>query len=82
MPSAVYHTVATIADSLAVKEEKVLYWINAGELGAIDVSERRASRPRWRIPATALESFLAARSTTPPSKAPRRKKQTGVIEFF
>lgn len=68
---------------LRVKPEKVRAWIAKGELRAVNVGDR--TRPRWRIMAADLASFLARRSATPPPKpAPRRrrKQSAGIIEFY
>jgi transposase len=65
-----------IAERYAVKPSKVLGWIRAGELEAIDVSTRPGvGRPRFRITAAALVAFEERRRVRPPApRSPRRRK--------
>lgn len=75
--------VREVAERLRVKPDAILAWIRAGELRAIDVSQRRGKRPRWRILASALAAFEASRMAQPPATAVRRRKTApGVIAFF
>jgi excisionase family DNA binding protein len=72
-----------VARLLAVKPAKVLTWIHRGELHAVDVSERRGGRPRWRISQQAFDAFLASRANQKPTAARRRRRrQVEVVEFF
>ncbi|MCL4205544.1 MAG: helix-turn-helix domain-containing protein [Pirellulaceae bacterium] len=87
MPSERFLTVKAIAETLGIDQGKVLSWIGRGELTAIDVSERRGGRPRWRIPAAAWEDFKQSRSNrpTPPPPAPKRRRRRTdalIIEFY
>ena len=66
-----YLTVRQLADDLGCDPRKVLVWIRAGELAAVNIAERATGRPRWRIPREAWERFLAARSNRASGK-PRR----------
>jgi excisionase family DNA binding protein len=79
-----YLTPPTVAESLGINETKILAWIHAGELAAIDVSLRRGGRPRWRIAQEALEAFLISRSAQPPAPVVRRRRRADpqVIQFF
>ena len=83
-----YLTVPQLAESLGVDAMKVLGWIHRGELQAIDVSERRGGRPRWRIPVAAWQAFQAARSNQASIPAPRQQRRRrrvrdeSVIEFY
>lgn len=80
-----YLTVPALAQSLGVDQDKVLGWIHRGELLAIDVSERRGGRPRWRIPADAWERFQQLRSnqaSLPAAPTRRRRRNPNVIQFF
>ena len=57
-----------------VKPSMVLAWIRSSELTAFDVSNRTGvGRPRYRVPAEAVELFAARRSASPASK-PRKKR--------
>jgi excisionase family DNA binding protein len=72
-----------IARRLRVKPSKVIRWIRTGELTAVDVSQKRGGRPRWRIAVEEFERFLQARSSRKPTHAPRRRKrQLAITEFF
>ncbi len=71
------------AAQLYVKPGRVIHWIHTGQLRAIDVSERKGGRPRWRISPEALQEFLAARSNRKPAKATRRRKAPlPLVDFF
>jgi len=48
-----------------VKKDKVLSWIHAGALHAIDVRSSTSSRPQYRIPREAVEAFNASRCNIP-----------------
>ncbi len=79
-------TTGDIAARLAVGEDKVRAWINAGELRAINVATVRGRRPRWRIDPEDLEAFIASRSavvaTRPVRRSPRRRDAVDVIRFY
>ena len=93
-PPAEYLTTTTIAELLGVSPDKILSWIRAGELRAIDVSTTRGQRPRWRISRSDLEEFgyvgragppaVARRVAVPRAKQPRRRrrKPEGVTEYY
>ena len=75
------------AELLGVGHHKVLFWSNSQELRAIDLSQGRNVRPRWRISRQDLEDFLARRSTSPEPKSSRRrgrriKSDDHVIPFY
>lgn len=79
-------TVAEVAETLGVDANKVLRWIKAGELRAIDVSQKRGVKPRWRIAPADLELFETRRSNTlsiVPKQERRRKPERppGFIEY-
>jgi excisionase family DNA binding protein len=44
-----------------VKKDKVLSWIHAGDLHAIDVRSSDSSRPQYRIPRESVEEFNVSR---------------------
>ena len=82
-----FHSVKSRSEELGVEPQKILGWIHSGELRAINIAERATGRPRWRIPASAWNDFLTARtnrSTTPPPapKRRRRRPDASVIEFY
>tara|TARA_A100001391_G_scaffold193970_1_gene169838 strand:- start:99 stop:329 length:231 start_codon:yes stop_codon:yes gene_type:complete len=50
------------AKLLRVHPDKVVAWINSGELVAMNLAtDPNGLRPRWRIARTELEKFLAKR---------------------
>lgn len=74
-----------VAERYGVKACKVLAWINAGELTAINTATRRGGKPRWKIRPEALAAFEASRSSRPAPAIPKRRKRTaepGEIVFF
>jgi excisionase family DNA binding protein len=71
-----------IAERLGIDAHKVVAWIAAGQLVAVNVSDG-AKRPRWRIAPEALEQFLRRRQSKPAAAPVRRRQQPkDVIEFF
>jgi excisionase family DNA binding protein len=58
-----------------VSKDKVLDWINAGSLQAIDVRSSDSSRPQYRIPREAIDAFNAARCNV---KSPGKTKEMGL----
>lgn len=82
--TAAYLTIADVAERMAVSHDTVRAWISSGALPAVDCSAGRGCKARWRVSPEALDRFLAMRANrTPPTAAPRRRRQpTNVIEFF
>ena len=64
-----------IARLWGITPDKVLRWIYAGELRAIDASTKQGGRPRYLVDREDLATFERKRSTAPaPAKpAPRRR---------
>jgi hypothetical protein len=84
-PSGKYLSPPQIARQLGVKPAKILGFIARGELRAIDVSEHRGKRPRWKVSHEALAAFLAVRESrqaAPATSRHRPRKQETVIQFF
>jgi excisionase family DNA binding protein len=82
-----YYTPDQAAELLGVDGEKILAWINSGELAAFNVGSRPdGGRPRWRIAEADLGRFLLARrhpaASRPATQSRRRKQAAGVVEFF
>ncbi|MGD0656114.1 MAG: helix-turn-helix domain-containing protein [Thermoguttaceae bacterium] len=73
-----------LAKRWGLDPHKILTWIRAGELRAIDVCTRQGSRPRYAIDEADILAFENRRAVGgPPVKMPRRrKKDMHVIEFF
>lgn len=71
------YRVKDVATHYDVTEGRVLTWIKAGKLKAIDVSEGTGRKHRWRILPEALAEFEAARTAIPTPRAPRRRSASG-----
>jgi hypothetical protein len=72
-----------IAESYGCGVEKVLRWIHAGELRAINVATRRdGGKPRWLIDPADLAAFEASRAVTPPVSAPRRRRAASDVTAY
>lgn len=85
MPLESFFTPPQLAARYGVKPATVLGWIRSGELVGINVGRRGATRPRFRVSASAVQAFEAARSATVTTPAPpaRRRRTTGsVIQFY
>ena len=59
-----------VAAILGVQPRKILHWIEAGELAAVNVATTKNGRPQWRITTSALEQFEQSRMVTPPEPKP------------
>jgi len=74
-----------VAKLWGISSDKVLSWIKAGELRAIDASTRRGGRPRYLIGVDDIAQFEADRAVKPREPRPvkrRRRGRGGAIEFF
>jgi len=68
-----HYTPPQIAKELGVNNDKVLAWIHAGELSAINVATSpHALKPRYRVSDEALQEFKQRRAVTT-HKVPRKK---------
>ena len=78
-----YLTPPQVAERLGVDGHKILSWIRAGELRAVDVGDG-ARRPRYRVAESDLATFLAGRSAGPEPKITRvrRRRDPQITEFF
>lgn len=73
-----------VAETLGVSFATVMSWIRDGELIAVCASRNaKSKKPRFRIDATAFETFKASRQPIPPAtKSTRRRKSTAVGKKF
>lgn len=77
-----YFRVQQVAERFDINENKVLAWIGSGELEAVDVSQGKGGRPRWRIHIDAIERFeLNRRSIKPIPSRPVRQRKTNIVEY-
>jgi hypothetical protein len=66
-----------------VSPDKVVRWILAGELAALNLAASPTGRPRYKITAEAVEAFETRRAVLcPPPRRPRRKRLASVTEYF
>jgi transposase len=65
------------AARLGVDVHKVISWIKAGELKAIDAATRPGGRPRFLIDESDIAIFEARRTTAPTPRATRRRSKSG-----
>jgi len=73
-----------LARQWGIDVNKVLNWIRAGELRAIDASTRVGGRPRYLIDVADIAAFERRRTVIQPPVPhhQRRSSQTAVIEWF
>jgi len=75
-------SVRDVATRLGIRPAGVTTLIHTGELRAHDVSLRPGGRPRWRIEAAELDSFLERRAHAAAPKRKRRRPQRGVVKKY
>ena len=63
-----------LAEELGIAVEKVIRWIEHGELNAVNVATTTTGRPRWRISEEDVGAFLLSRKNQPVVKVQRRRK--------
>lgn len=73
-----------IAAQFGINSDKVVHWINTGELRAVNIATRPNGRPRWVVDIDDLAEFEQSRAAVPPTPKPKRRKraEAGVIQFF
>ena len=79
-----WHTIAQVAEELAVALSTVHTWVKSGQLRARDVSVHGPAgrRRQWRVSDQALRQFLDSRDSTglpgplPPVPGPRRRDKS------
>ena len=78
-----YLTPPAVAERFGVDVHKIIGWIRAGELRAVNVATTTGGRPRYRISPSDLAAFENSRSAVPqPRVARRRRKTPGITEYF
>lgn len=80
----VFFTPPKLAKRYGVSTDKVVRWILAGELEAMNFATTTNGRPRYKIPASAVEAFEARRQviSRPSKPRPRRSLPTGIVRHF
>jgi excisionase family DNA binding protein len=74
------YSVRQVAESLGIGRDKILRWIAAGLLPAMNLGAG-STRPRWRISREALDAFLKSRQTAPQQQS-RRHPKAAVRDYF
>lgn len=80
-----FSTPNELAERYGVKPSKVIAWIQAGELKAINTATRHGLKPRYKCSPQAIELFEAGRAVVkPPVAVPRRQRRpvAGIIDHF
>jgi hypothetical protein len=66
-----------------VSADTVRAWIQAGQLGALNLARTRCGKPRYVILPQHLADFEQARRVSPPPEpTPRRKQPSGFIDYY
>jgi hypothetical protein len=71
-----------LAQQIGVDASKIIIWIRAGQLNAINVAANLGGRPRYRVDPQEWAAFLAQRSTAPAPKPVRSKKAAFQRKYF
>jgi hypothetical protein len=74
-------TISDVAKRFRVRRAKVLAWIRAGELPAVNTADRLRP-PRWVVLPEGLATFEKRRTSTPIKPAPRRNRASVVKDYF
>ena len=82
-----YKTPPELARKYRVKPSKILQFIAAELLDAVNVASPTSRRPQWRISPAAIADFELSRSARQPAKPVRRKRRRvasdpAFIEYF
>jgi hypothetical protein len=71
-----------LARILRVSPDRVRGWIASGELGAVNTARTRCGKPRFVVLPHHLAEWERRRQTGPPPKPTRRRKQSGIVDYF
>lgn len=81
-----YLTPPQLARRWGIDLKKVLRWIRAGELHAVNLAGKIGGQPRWRISPEAVQEFELRRAAQPPapkvSRRRRPERDPGWVEYF
>ena len=81
LPKSESLTPPQVAKMLKVNPDKVLNWIRAGKLHAVNVTAKPGGRPRYRIAMGDVEAFRKGPRTSSPKKPSRRKPYSGKVYY-
>ena len=72
-----------LARMIRVSPDRVRAWIQRGELGAINVADKRSDKPRYIILPQHLDEFTRKRRVNvEPKPTKRRRRPATVIDFY
>ena len=66
-------TTAEVADQLRIDPDRVVAWIKAGQLVAVNIGD--GAKPRFRVSPGSLADFLEHRRPNPPTPRPRARQR-------
>lgn len=72
---------AQIARAWGIAERKVIGWIRAGELPAINVGNGKTGRPRFLIDKADLEAFEKRRAVVPTEQRRKLRSKRSVPQY-
>jgi hypothetical protein len=80
-------TPPALAKLWGLKASTVVGWIRSGELRAFDVARKGTTRPRYRIPVSALSEFQEKRQAVKPKRQRRSRivkteDRPGFVEYY
>jgi hypothetical protein len=75
-------TTADVAARYRVGEDTVRHWIKNGSLAATNTAKTLCGKPRWVVTREALAVFEQRRAGGPPPKPTRKKKSTGLLDYY
>jgi hypothetical protein len=78
------YTPREVARYYRVSPDRVRAWIQAGQLGALNVAPARCGKPRFVVLPRHLEEFERSRQAATPAKPapPRRRHRQAQIDFY
>lgn len=71
-------TPPVVAKRYGVSADKIIRFILAGEIAAINVAQDLTGRPRYRITEEALQAFEKKRAASVPAAMPERRRRQRV----
>jgi hypothetical protein len=81
-PPVVGRTVRETASLFRVGTAKVLGWIRAGELRAVNTAAGLSAKPRWVILPDALDEFAKRRAGVAQPKPTRRRRLKPTVDYY
>jgi hypothetical protein len=76
------YTVADLCRRWKVGADKIRGFLRRGELIGVNVATNLTGRPQWRITPESVERFEKRRTSAPPPKPQRRKRQPQLIDYY